>query len=106
MNLSALNMPTQPDGLTSLAMTTKRLEKTGSPELREAFNDFVGQTFYGQLLGTMRESIGKPAYFHGGRGEEVFQKQLDQILAEKLSDSSAAKFSEPMFELMMLPKPN
>ena len=78
---------------------------TGSPELREAFNDFVGQTFYGLMLKSMRSTVGEPAYFHGGRMEEVFQGQLDQVLAEHLSDASASTFTDPMYELFMLPPP-
>ncbi|HUY91233.1 MAG TPA: rod-binding protein [Pirellulales bacterium] len=72
------------------------------PALREAFDDFVGETFYGQMLGAMRKTLGKPAYFHGGRAEEVFQGQLDQILAERLSEASASQFTGPMFELFHL----
>ena len=61
----------------------------GDKELRKAFQDFVGQTFYGQMLGAMRKTVGKPAYLYGGRAEEVFQKQLDQVMAEKLSEATA-----------------
>lgn len=71
-------------------------------ELHKAFQDFVGQTFYGQLLGAMRKTLDKPAYMHGGRAEEVFQNQLDQVLAEKLSDASAESFTEPMYQLFSL----
>ena len=73
-------------------------------ELRKAFQDFVGQTFYGQLLSAMRKTVDKPAYLHGGRAEEVFQNQLDQVLAEKLSDASAESFTEPMYQLFSLPR--
>ncbi len=71
-------------------------------ELRAAFQDFVGQTFYGQMLSAMRKTVGKPAYFHGGRAEEVFQGQLDQVLAEKLSQATADTFAEPMYQLFTL----
>ncbi len=71
-------------------------------ELRAAFDDFVGQAFYGQLLAAMRKTVGKPAYFHGGRAEETFQQQLDQMLAEHVSDASADRFTGPMFELFTL----
>lgn len=71
---------------------------------REAFDDFVGQTFYGQMLSAMRETVGKPAYMYGGRAEEVFQNQLDQVMAEKLSDATAATFTGPMYELFSLPR--
>lgn len=70
--------------------------------LRKAFNSFVGQVFFGQLLRAMRKTVGKPAYLHGGRAEEIFQQQLDQILGEKLAEVSGEKFSEPMFELFKL----
>ena len=73
-----------------------------NPELRKAFDKFVGETFFGQLLRSMRKTVGKPAYFHGGRAEEIFQQQLDQVLVEKVTQSSADKFSGPMFELFTL----
>ncbi|MFW6169868.1 MAG: rod-binding protein [Planctomycetota bacterium] len=75
-----------------------------NPELKEAFQDFVGQTFFGQMLGAMRKTVDKPAYLHGGRAEEVFRSQLDQVLAEKMSDASAESFSEPMYQLFTLPR--
>lgn len=71
-------------------------------KLRETFGQFVGETFFTQMLNAMRSTLGKPAYFHGGRAEEVFQGQLDQVLSEKLAESSSARFSDPMFELFQL----
>ena len=73
-----------------------------SPELRKAFDSFVGQTFFGQMLQSMRKSVGKTAYFNGGRAEEIFQQQLDSVMAEKMSSASADQFSGPMFELFNL----
>ena len=69
---------------------------------REVFDQFVGETFFGQMLASMRKSVGKPAYFHGGRAEEVFQGQLDQVLGEHLSKASEGSFSGPMYELFTL----
>lgn len=69
-----------------------------SAELREHFTQFVGEAFYGQMLKAMRATVGKPAYFHGGRAEEVFQGQLDQQMVEHLTEATAAKFSEPLFD--------
>jgi hypothetical protein len=69
----------------------------GLDELREQFTQFVGETFFGQMIKSMRATTGKPAYFHGGRAEEVFQGQLDQKLAEHLTEASAERFAEPMF---------
>jgi flagellar protein FlgJ len=73
-----------------------------NPELRKAFDAFVGETFFSQMLKSLRQAQGKPAYFYGGRTEEIFQQQLDQVLAEKLSRSSADRFTGPMFELFTM----
>lgn len=85
----------------SPAATTASATTATAPrgELREKFDQFVGQSMFGQMLKSMRQSIGKPAYFHGGRAEEVFQSQLDQLLVEKISDASAEQISEPMYQL-------
>ena len=72
-----------------------------TPELHKAFTDFVGQTFFGELLKQMRASVDKPAFFHGGMGEDVFQSQLDQILVERITDASGPTFSDPMYQLLM-----
>jgi len=68
-------------------------------ELRESFNDFVGQTFFGQMLSSMRSTQEEAPYFNGGRAEKIFQGQLDQVLTEELSESSASKIADPMFKL-------
>jgi Rod binding domain-containing protein len=67
-------------------------------DLRQTFAQFVGETFFGQMVKSMRAMTDKPAYFHGGRAEEAFQSQLDQKLAEHLTEASADRFAEPMFE--------
>lgn len=73
--------------------------------LRDAFDAFVGQTFYGLLLKSMRTMVDKPSYFHGGRAEEMFQSQLDQVLTEEMSKANAHQLTGPMFELFQLPRP-
>lgn len=98
----------QPNYATKAASDANSLQanlKSGEgakSETRQAFDQFVGQTFFSQLLGEMRKSVGKPAYMHGGRAEEVFQGQLDQMLAERMTEASAESFTGPMFELFML----
>jgi hypothetical protein len=72
-----------------------------TPALHEAFTDFVGQTFYGELMKQMRATLDKPAFFHGGMGEDIFQQQLDQIIVERMSDTSARTLSDPMYQLLM-----
>ena len=97
-------LPTRPPSPAS-GLSTKTLAVASpageSPpdELRESFQDFVGQTLFGSMLSSMRKTLGKPAYMHGGRAEEVFQKQLDQHIVEDLTDASAQTISDPMYEL-------
>jgi hypothetical protein len=71
-------------------------------ELQETFQQFVGETFFGHLLSAMRKSVRQPAYFHGGRAEDVFQAQLDQTLSERMAQSTAESFSQPLFDLFTL----
>lgn len=71
-------------------------------EAREVFDQFVGETFFGQMIASMRKTQGKPAYFHGGRAEEVFQGQLDQLMTEHLTEATAGSFSGPMYDLFAL----
>lgn len=68
-------------------------------ETQEAFTQFVGQTLFGSMLASMRKSVGRPAYLHGGRTEEVFQKQMDQLIVEDLTTASADSIADPMYEL-------
>src|SRR5437764_962954 len=91
-----------PGAQTSAAAPRRGARDT--PELQEAFTDFVGQTFFGELVKQMRATVKKPAFFHGGMGEDIFQSQLDQILVERMSDASAKTFSDPMYQLLMAPR--
>jgi peptidoglycan hydrolase FlgJ len=91
------NMPLQG----ALGADASKLSAQGnekSVELREKFTQFVGEAFFGQMLKAMRSTVGKPAYFHGGHAEEVFQGQLDQTMSEHLTKASASKFADPMFD--------
>ncbi len=66
-------------------------------ELQETFRTFVGESFFGQMMKSMRSTQDKPAYFHGGHAEEVFQGQLDQTLAQEMTSASADQIADPMF---------
>jgi len=77
-------------------------DSEGKEELREAFQSFVGETLFSQMLKAARKTQNKPAYFHGGRAEEMFQQQLDQVLAEKIAKSDGGKYSDAMFELFTM----
>ncbi len=86
----------------SLRATEKASPEAGAVakagEIREAFTAFIGETFYGQMMKAMRSTVEKPAYFHGGQGEEIFSSQLDQQLAQEWAATSGDRFADPMFE--------
>ena len=79
----------------SVASAAQQLES--AQEVRDTFRQFVGEAFFGQMLKAMRSTQGKPAYFHGGHAEDVFQSQLDQVMSEHLTEASADKIADPMF---------
>ena len=74
---------------------TQKLETT----LQQAFQDFFAGTFYKQMFQSLRKMHSKPAYFHGGRAEEMFQSQMDQQVAEDLAREQGSSFSDPMFSV-------
>ena len=86
----------------TLEAPRSKLETVDETKLRETFNQFFCETFFTQLIKSMRTSVGEPAYFHGGRAEEVFQGQLDQMLSEEFAKTSADHIAAPMYELFQL----
>jgi Rod binding domain-containing protein len=87
---------------TMTSVREPNLKGKDNAELRQAFDTFVGENFFGQMIKAMRKSTGKPAYFHGGRAEEIFQQQLDQTMAADIAKSSADQFTGPMYDLFTL----
>lgn len=77
-------------------------DTSSSEPLREAFQNFVGQTLFSQMIASMRSTQKESAYFHGGQAERIFQGQLDQILSEEMTKASASQISDPMFRLFQL----
>jgi hypothetical protein len=66
-------------------------------QLREAVDEVVGITFYGQMFKMARNDPLKGQYGHGGRGEEVFGAQLDMELARLASRRTASGLNEAIF---------
>ncbi len=79
-------------------------ENAPQKDLKEAFQEFVGSTFFGEMIKSMRSTQDPPKYLHGGQAEKIFQGQFDQKLAEELSKSSADKIADPMFALFQMPR--
>ena len=88
-----------PPGAAAQRLSAGHAEEEG---LRQTFDEVVGELLFGQMLKSMRKTVGKPAYFHGGKAEEIFTGQLDQVLSQKLTAASAHQVTGPMFELFTL----
>ena len=93
-----LALPLRGSNTSNIAANLSAQSKSKESELRDKFTQFVGEAFYGQMMKSMRSTVGKPAYFYGGHAEEAFQGQLDQTMAEHMTKASASKFADPLFE--------
>lgn len=69
----------------------------GLRQLRELSGEIVGSIFYGTLLRTMRESVLKGEYGHGGRGEDIFAAQLHGLFAERLGAAKQNPLAESLY---------
>lgn len=67
-------------------------------ELRKVFQKSIGSTFFRQMLKSLRQTTGRPAYLHGGQAEEMFQSQMDELLIDKLAETSGQSFADGLFE--------
>ena len=66
-------------------------------KLREAINQVIGSVFFGPMLRTARSSSLKGSFGHGGRGEEIFQGQLDQMMAERAGEATRFELADVLF---------
>ena len=102
---TAIQTPLPPSRLPDAGtLSVGKDERVGhGDETRKTFQAVMGELLFGQMLKSMRKTVGKPAYFHGGPAEEIFTQHLDQVLAQKLAEASADEFVGPMYELWTLP---
>jgi len=91
-----------PSSLQTLQNEAGQAAPADDARLKEVFHQFVGETFFHQLIKSMRSTLGKPAYFHGGQAEEIFQSQLDQHLVSDLANNAGLQFSEDLYDLFRL----
>lgn len=82
------------DNLTAAGATRAQAHKS----LRTAADELVGEVFYGTLLRQMRDSSLKGKYGHGGRGEEIFQGQLDSVLASRAGRAGGSQLADAIVD--------
>ena len=81
----------------SAAVPTAAPKSPTAVQTEEAFRDFVGETFFGMMLKSLRTTQGETAYFNGGQAEEMFRGQLDQTIASQLAKSHGDDIAGPMY---------
>lgn len=69
--------------------------------LRQACQEMVGETFFGEMLKMARNSKLKGTIGHGGRGEEVFGGQLDQELSKLAGSGMKNSLSDAIYNRLV-----
>src|SRR3569623_3576163 len=67
-------------------------------EVRAKFQEFVSGTFYKQMLKSMRSSQKKPAYFHGGQAEDIYQSQMDEIVTDDFAKNHGNNIADSLYD--------
>lgn len=83
--LFGLALEADPSTDTTPEFTAKEEAQKREQELRSAAEQLVATTFIMPLFSQLRNDPMASEMFHGGRGEKVFQQQLDQILSDRIS---------------------
>jgi Rod binding domain-containing protein len=78
--------------------TATKTPAKGELAVREKFQDFVGGTFYKEMLKALRAAQKPSKYLNGGQAERIFQSQMDQQIAEDLAHQYAGHLADPLFE--------
>ena len=91
-------MTTQTITTTSTQPPVNAATQARQKDLREAINQVIGSVFFGPLMQSMRSSTLKSDIGHGGRGEEIFSAQLDQILVERAGSATSYELGNVLFD--------
>jgi len=94
MNLSSL----QPVSVQAVSQTAAGMPQSPDDEARETFTKTLGEMLFREMIKSMRRTVDEPAYFHGGRAEEMFTSQLDQLLSEKMGQTHGEEYFGPMYD--------
>lgn len=102
INFGAKTAATTSGALSPRMSGFDELARQGSPAkpslVQEKFQDFVGSTFYREMLKALRSGQKHSKYFYGGQAEEMFRGQLDQQISEELGHTHAGHLAGPLFE--------
>jgi hypothetical protein len=66
-------------------------------QLRGMVNEVVGTTFFEPMLKMAHNSVLKGKYGHGGRGEEIWQGQLDGEFARSIGRGVRTDLADALY---------
>ena len=69
-------------------------------ELKHAVDQLVSVSFLQTLLKTAQSDAFKTEFSHGGRGEEVFNERLNQLLSDKVVQSPKFDMGDAIYSKM------
>lgn len=67
-------------------------------QLRELTEMVVSTTFIAPMFAQLRDDPLAANLMHGGRGESVFQQQLDQILSDRIAGASNFGLADALYK--------
>ena len=94
-DLSAGRLNLDPTRVTSASPERRRAV------LRQAVDEMVGVTFFGEMLKLARNSAIKGEFGHGGRGEEIFGAQLDLEFARRAGRGMRNSLSNAIYNRLV-----
>ena len=71
---------------------------TNEEQLREAAEKLVSTTFIMPMFEKLRDDPLAANLMHGGRGEKIFQQQLDQVLSDRIAGATRFDLVESVYQ--------
>jgi hypothetical protein len=85
--------PLSPDGVRLAGASDEQRRAM----LKQAVDEVVGVTFFGEMLRIARNNPLKSTIGHGGHGEDVFKPQLDMEFARRMGHSVRSGLSDALY---------
>lgn len=102
LNFNSRSAASSPAGMLAKASGFDELAQaarsSNPPAVEQKFQDFVGSTFYKEMLKALRSGQKHSKYLYGGQAEEIFRGQMDQQISEDLAHSHARHLAAPLFD--------
>jgi hypothetical protein len=78
----------------------------GVQETRSAMRQFVGETFFGLLVQQFQKGLDRHNPLWGGRGEEVFRGELNQVMVRRMAATKNFPLADTAVEQLLKNTPH